>query len=396
MREVKFETMKNRFLICLLVVLLTCGAVSPVFAQTFNFKSTAQVLMDVNSRQILYENNAHEKLYPASVTKIMTMLLAMEALAEGKVTLQDMIPVSEAAAAHGGSQIFLAPGDRVSFEDLMIGIGVGSANDGSWAMAEYLAGSVGAFVEQMNAKAEELGMNNTNFVNPHGLHDENHYTTAYDIALMSLELLRHPKIHEWLTIWMNQEFLKDKIKKSAGVYLSNSNRLIRYYDGADGLKTGFTSEAGNCVAATAKRGDTRLLAVIMQAPGRPALFDEARTLLDWGFANFQSVPIVKRGEVLGKVRVDKGKTTEVNLVAKEDLGLLLKKGQKSETVRELLLPAHVPAPLAATSEVGHLVVKSPEGEELGRVALVPAEDVQRANFVTFFRRFTNHWLRFGR
>lgn len=388
--------MKNRFLICLLVVLLTCGAVSPVFAQTFNFKSTAQVLMDVNSRQILYENNAHEKLYPASVTKIMTMLLAMEALAEGKVTLQDMIPVSEAAAAHGGSQIFLAPGDRVSFEDLMIGIGVGSANDGSWAMAEYLAGSVGAFVEQMNAKAEELGMNNTNFVNPHGLHDENHYTTAYDIALMSLELLRHPKIHEWLTIWMNQEFLKDKIKKSAGVYLSNSNRLIRYYDGADGLKTGFTSEAGNCVAATAKRGDTRLLAVIMQAPGRPALFDEARTLLDWGFANFQSVPIVKRGEVLGKVRVDKGKTTEVNLVAKEDLGLLLKKGQKSETVRELLLPAHVPAPLAATSEVGHLVVKSPEGEELGRVALVPAEDVQRANFVTFFRRFTNHWLRFGR
>lgn len=388
--------MKNRFLICLLVVLLACGAVSPVFAQTFNFKSTAQVLMDVNSRQILYENNAHEKLYPASVTKIMTMLLAMEALAEGKVTLQDMIPVSEAAAAHGGSQIFLAPGDRVSFEDLMIGIGVGSANDGSWAMAEYLAGSVGAFVEQMNAKAEELGMNNTNFVNPHGLHDENHYTTAYDIALMSLELLRHPKIHEWLTIWMNQEFLKDKIKKSAGVYLSNSNRLIRYYDGADGLKTGFTSEAGNCVAATAKRGDTRLLAVIMQAPGRPALFDEARTLLDWGFANFQSVPIVKRGEVLGKVRVDKGKTTEVNLVAKEDLGLLLKKGQKSETVRELLLPAHVPAPLAATSEVGHLVVKSPEGEELGRVALVPAEDVQRANFVTFFRRFTNHWLRFGR
>ncbi|MCR3922881.1 MAG: D-alanyl-D-alanine carboxypeptidase [Firmicutes bacterium] len=388
--------MKNKCLIALLVILLMLGVAMPALATDFEFQSGAQLLVDVHSRQVLYENNAHEKLYPASVTKVMTMVLAMEALESGKVTLADMIPVSEKAAAHGGSQIFLSPGDRISFEDLMIGIAVGSANDGAWAMAEFLAGSVETFAEQMNAKAQELGMENTNFVNPHGLHDENHYTTAYDIALMSMELLRYPKMHEWMTIWMDEEFLKGKIKKEEGVFLSNSNNLIRYYDGADGVKTGFTDEAGNCVSATAKRGETRLLAVIMKAQGRPILFDEARTLLDWGFANFQSVPIVKCGDVLGKVAVDKGQQLEVNVVAKEDFALLLAKGAGDDANRELVLPERVAAPLTTTVEVGHLIVKSAEGEELGRISLVPATDVARANLLTFFKRFTTQWLRFNR
>src|SRR5690554_757769 len=186
--------MNNKQILSLLAVLLLVTAAVPAYATDFEFESEAQLLMDVGSRQVLFEQNAHEQLYPASVTKIMTMVIAMEALEEGKDKLTDMIPVSEKAAAHGGSQIFLSPGDRISFEDLMIGIGVGSANDGAWAMAEYLAGSAEAFVDQMNAKAQELGMEKTHFVNPHGLHDENHYTTAYDIALMSLELMRYPKI----------------------------------------------------------------------------------------------------------------------------------------------------------------------------------------------------------
>ena len=201
----------------------------------------------------------------------------------------------------------------------MICIGVGSANDGSWAMAEFLAGTADAFVERMNEKAKALGMANTHFVNPHGLHDANHYTSAHDIALMSVELMRYPKIHEWLTIWMDEEFLKDKIAKSEGVYLSNANRIVRYYDGGDGVKTGFTSEAGNCVSATALRGETRMLAVILGAPGRTALFDEARTLLDWGFANYLSVPVAKKGDVLGAIKVDKGVVSEIDVVAKEDL-----------------------------------------------------------------------------
>jgi D-alanyl-D-alanine carboxypeptidase (penicillin-binding protein 5/6) len=388
------DVRNKRFLAMLLTALLLLSVI-PVNAQEFSFQSKATLLMDTGSRQVLYESNAHEQLYPASVTKIMTMVLAMEALDQGKVTLTEMIAVSERASGHGGSQIFLAPGDRISFEDLMIGIGVGSANDGAIAMAEFLSGSVETFVDQMNEKAAALGMVNTNFVNPHGLHDENHYTTAYDIALMSLELMRYPKIHEWLTIWMDEEFLKDKIKKSEGVYLSNANRLVRYYDGADGLKTGFTNEAGNCVSATAIRGDTRLLAVVLGAPGRPALFDEVRELLDWGFANFRSVPIVKKGDVLGTVLVDKGMLETVNLVAAQDLSLLLKKGTKDDIEQEVIMPDRAAAPLSVDDEIGELVVTSPDGEELGRVALIVAEDVPRANLLDFFRRFTQTWLRFG-
>lgn len=388
---------KNRVLSLSLSILLLLSLAFPAAAQPeFDFQSGAMLLMDTGSRQILYEENIHEKMYPASVTKIMTMLLAMEALQEGRVTLQDMIPVSERAASMGGSQIFLSAGDRISFEDLMIGIGVGSANDGAVAMAEFLAGTVETFADEMNEKAVSLGMQNTHFVNPHGLHDENHYTTAYDIALMSLELLRYPKIHEWLTIWMDEEFLKDKIKKSEGIFLSNSNRIVRYYDGGDGLKTGFTQEAGNCVSATAKRGETRLLAVVMFAPGRTVLFDEARKLLDWGFANFRSLPVVKKGDVLGSVRVDKGELENVTLIAAEDLSLLLKKGESQEVKQELSLPDRIAAPLSAASEVGFLVVNSSEGEELGRVGIVPAVDVPKAKMMTFFKRLTAFWLRFGR
>jgi D-alanyl-D-alanine carboxypeptidase (penicillin-binding protein 5/6) len=386
---------KNKLFILLLAFLILLFGVSAAAAQEFEFQSEAQLLIDTGSRQILYENNAHEKLYPASVTKIMTMLLAMEALEEGKVKLDDYIPISEEAAGHGGSQIFLSPGDRITFEDLMIGIGVGSANDGSWAMAEFLAGSVEAFADQMNEKAKELGMENTNFVNPHGLHDENHYTTAYDISLMSLELLRYPKIHEWITIWMDEEFLKGKIKKEEGVYLSNSNRLVRYYDGGDGLKTGFTSEAGNCISATANRNGTRFLAVIMKAPGLKVLFNEARTLLDYGFANWQSIPVAKKGDVLGTIKVDKGELTEVDAVAKEDYAILVKKGLKGEVEHEVILPERLPAPLPANFEVGQLVVKSADGEKLGQVSLIPAAEVPRANLLTFFNRFITRWLTFG-
>lgn len=386
---------KNRILIVVLSFLMVLCSVSAVAAQEFDFQSKAQLLMDVGSKQILYENNIHEKLYPASVTKIMTMLLAMEAYDQGKVKLDDLIPISEKAASHGGSQIFLSPGDRISFEDMMIGIGVGSANDGSWAMAEFLAGSAEAFVQQMNEKAQELGMTNTHFVNPHGLHDDNHYTTAYDISLMSLELLRYPKIHEWITIWMDEEFLKGKIKKEEGVYLSNSNRIVRYYQGGDGLKTGFTSQAGNCVSATAEREGSRFLAIILGAPGRPALFDEARTLLDYGFANWRSLPVAEKGKIIASVKVDKGSVEEVDVMTRDDFSLLLKKGQQKEVVHEIILPERLPAPLRTTDDVGTLVVKSAEGEELGRVALVPAADVQRATLVTFFRRFMNYWLRFG-
>jgi len=390
------KMMRKKMLLSVLSFLIVLSAASHTVAQDFNFNSKAQLLMDTSSGKILYEQNIHEKLYPASVTKVMTMLLAMEVLTEGKVKLDDLIPVSEKAAGLGGSQLFLAPGDRVSFEEMMIGIGAGSANDASLAMAEFLAGSAEVFVAQMNEKARELGMANTNFANPHGLHDENHYTTAFDIALMSLELLRYPKIHEWISIWYDEQFLQGKIKKSEGVYLSNSNQIIRFYEGGDGLKTGFTREAGNCVSATATREGTRFLAVILGAPGRPALFSEARTLLDYGFANWRSLPVAEKGQVLGRVKVDKGSVEEVEFVAKGNFSLLVRKGMKDKVIHEIIIPERLTAPLETTTQIGTLLVKSADGEELGRVALVPVADVQRANIVTFLRRFVGHWLRFGR
>lgn len=399
--------MRRKVSSCLLATLLLMALVSPVClraethrpapaAPEFSFQAKAALLMDVGSRQMLYAENIHERVYPASVTKIMTMLLAMEALAMGKVSLQDTVTVSEEAAGLGGSQLFLAPGDRVLLRDLLIGVGVGSANDGAVALAEHLAGTVEAFVMEMNAKADALGMKNSHFVNPHGLHDENHYTTAYDITLMSLELLRHPQIHEWLTIWMDEQFLKGKIRKEEGIFLSNPNRLIRSYQGADGLKTGFTAQAGNCVAATAKRGKTRLLAVVMGAPGRPVLFDQTRKLLDYGFANYTSVPIAQKGEVLASVLVDKGQAEKVDLVAAEDLALLFKKGPQVDFSRELSLPRRLAAPFVTGDEVGFLLVRAKDGTELGRVALVPDQDVARATYLDFLRRFVYRWLRFGR
>ena len=321
-------------------------------------------------------------MYPASITKIMTMLLAMEALESGKVTLDEMIPISEQAEPW---RLTISSPGSCFFTDLMIGNRSVRANDGAWA-GGILAGSVDAFVEQMNAKAQELGMKNTHFVNPHGLHDENHYTTAYDVALMSRELTKYPQIHEWATIWMDEEFLKGKIKKAEGVYLSNSNNLVRYYDGCTGLKTGFTNEAGNCVAATARREETHLLAVIMKAPGRPVLFNEARELLNWGFANYQSVPIIEGGAVVGKLPVDKGQLTMVEVVAAEDLALLLPKGSGDDYERLVELPERLPAPLTPQKAVGKLIIKSADGEELGSVSLVPKAEVARATFSFFSRR----------
>ncbi len=399
--------MRKKLSCCLLTALMLTAMVTPAglraeaqgraaVAPEFAFQAKAALLMDTGSRRLLYAENIQERVYPASITKIMTMLLAMEALAEGKVSLQEMVNVSEEAAGLGGSQLFLAPGDRVSVRDLLIGVGVGSANDAAVALAEHLSGTVEAFVAEMNRKAAALGMKNSHFVNPHGLHDENHYTTAHDIALMSLELLRHPQIHEWLTVWMDAEFLKGIIRKEGGVFLSNPNRLIRYYQGADGLKTGYTAQAGNSVAATARRGDTRLLAVVMGAPGRPALFDQARKLLDYGFANYVSLPVVRRGEAVASLAVDKGRVERVDLVAADDLSLLLRKGEKAAFERKITAPERLPAPLYAGREVGFLVAEGKDDSELGRVALVPSREVARAGYLDFLRRFLERWIRFGR
>ncbi|MGM9534025.1 MAG: D-alanyl-D-alanine carboxypeptidase family protein, partial [Intestinibacter sp.] len=255
----------KRFISVFLAIMFIIGQSTFVFADkntsnNINIGSKSAVLMDVSSGQVLYEKNCHEKLPPASVTKVMTMLLICEALESGKIKINDEVTISENAASMGGSQIFLEPGEVQTVDTLLKGIAVASANDACVAMAEYIGGSVEEFVDMMNKKAKELKMNDTNFVNTNGLPVENHYTSAYDIGIMSRELLKHELIEKYLTTWMDNVVVG---KKKATIGLANTNKLIKHYNGATGVKTGFTGEAKFCVSASAKRGKTHLIAVIL-------------------------------------------------------------------------------------------------------------------------------------
>ncbi|MGI6098004.1 MAG: D-alanyl-D-alanine carboxypeptidase family protein [Dethiobacteria bacterium] len=382
------------FLIFIWLLLLLLSESSSVFAQDFALKAEAALLMDTASGTILFEKNMHEPLYPASITKLMTVLLALEDIENGKVSLKDRVVVSEKAAEMGGSQIFLSAGDELELEDLIIGMLVGSGNDAAYATAEYLSGSLEAFVERMNERARELGMKNTSFRNPHGLHDEEHYMSAYDISILAREILKYPRVHEWATIWADEHFLQGQIR-AGEVYLSNTNRLVRYYQGCDGLKTGFTSEAGNSICATAKRGDTRFLAIILGAPSSDIRYEEARMLLDYAFANYQSVPVVGAGEEIAVLPVEKGKSTAVDVVTSVHLSLLLDKGATTQIEKEIELPEKLLAPVGEGEPLGRLIVKQ-QGTELAEVDLIAAEGVPRASLKDILQRILSLWLRFGR
>ena len=330
------------------------------------------VLMDVETGTVLYEKNAHEKLSPASVTKVMTMLLIMEAIDSGKIGWDDMVTASEEAAAKGGSQVYLKVGETMSVRDMVKSIAVSSANDCACAMAEHLAGSESGFVEQMNAKAKELGMNDTNFVNCTGLDDgeaaENHKTSAYDIALMSRELLKnHPKIKEFTTIWM------DTIRNGE-FGLSNTNKLVRFYSGCTGLKTGFTSGAGYCLSASAKREGMELIAVVMGCETSKERNAACKQLLDYGFANFAYIaPALPEGAV---VPVTLGRADSVSAIVSGDTGLLIDKAQKNAVTTEITLEEFLPAPVSQGQRLGTVTVKAGE-QILAEVPLVAAESVER-------------------
>ena len=324
----KILYLKNTLFLALMLAIIALPFTNIAGAQEFALQAKAALLMENSTGEIIFAQNEHEKVFPASVTKIMTILLALEALERGDIALQDQVPITEKAAQFGGSTIFLSAEDVVDVESLLIGISVGSGNDAAVAIAEYLAGSVESFVEQMNRRAAELGMKNTHFVNPTGLHDENHYTTAYDTALMARELLTYPLFFQWSTIWMDENFLEGKIK-SGKVYLSNTNRLVRYYQGCDGVKTGYTNESLHSIVATAKRNETRFLAIVFNAPTSDIRYLEARQLLDYGFANFTSVQLAGKNEKIKTLPVDKGNLQEVDIITAESVSLLVNKGEES-------------------------------------------------------------------
>lgn len=349
-----------------------------------NIPAKSAVLMEASTGKVLYELNSHERLAPASITKIMTMLLIIEAIDSGKISFEDTVTCSEYAASMGGSQIWLEPGEQMSVHDMLRAIAVASANDASVAMAEFIAGSNEAFVSAMNEKAKQLGMKDTNFVNCNGLDAENHYTSAYDIALMSRELLKHPKIHDYLTIWMDS--LRD------GEFgLVNTNKLIRFYQGANGIKTGSTSIAKFCLSASAKRDDMQLIAVVMAAESSQERFSAASKLLDYGFANYSIVNPIKKGEVVGSLEVSKGMERKVNAVTADNPSLLVKKGQEEKIEENIQFSGKLLAPVDKSQKIGEITYLL-DGQEVGKVDLIAETAIEKISMNKVFVRLIEHWL----
>ena len=351
----------------------------PVQAAELKVAGKSAALMDVATGTVLYEANSHERLAPASVTKVMTMLLIMEAVDSGKIAMADTVTASETAAAKGGSQIYLKVGETMSVSDMLKSIAVSSANDCACAMAEHIAGSEEAFVAQMNQKAAELGMQDTHFVNCTGLDDgENaaeHRTSAYDIAIKSRELLKnHPDIKQFTTIWM------DTVRN--GTFgLSNTNKLVRFYQGATGLKTGYTSGAGYCLSATAQRDGMELIAVVMGADTSANRNAACKQLLDYGFANFAVItPELPEPEPVA-VKLGKQKTVEAVLGTRD--GMLVDKARKSAVAMELSLEDSVTAPVSRGQRLGTLTVKAGD-QILKEIPLVAAEGVARMSYGDLF------------
>ena len=349
---------------------------------SLNLSSEAAILMDAESGKILYEKNTQEQLPMASMTKIMSMLLIMENIEEGNLTYEDKVLISENASGMGGSQVFLQAGEEYTVSDLLKCIAVSSANDAVVAMAEKISGSVDAFVTLMNERAKELGLENTNFANPHGLDDENHHSTAYDMAVMARELLKHEDILKYTSIY------EDYLTKPDGsqVWLVNTNRLVRFYDGVDGLKTGYTTEAGYCLTATAKKSDLRLISVVMKSPSAEARSSDTSTLLSYGFNSFKNNIIYSKDKSLGTVRVEKGKIEEIEVYLKEDATEILSVTQKPSEYSFNIKVDKIEAPVKAGSIVGTAEIIDSDGNILDEVDIIVKEDIERAGFLDYLKQ----------
>lgn len=378
----------------LLALTLSISGIVPVFgeeAAQLSLESKSGILMDAATGTILYEKNSHEAMPPASVTKVMTMLLIYEAEEAGQFSWKDSVQVSEHAASMGGSQVFLEPGEIQTAADMTKCIAIASANDAAVAMAEFVAGSEEAFVERMNKRAKELGMQDTCFRNACGLDTDGHMTSAHDIAVMSRELMtRFPEIREYTTTW--QDRIVHKTRKGESEFgLTNTNKLIKWYEGATGLKTGSTGKALYCLSGTAERDGLHLIAVVMAAPDFKVRFQETMKLLDYGFANYSAQKGLPAEEKMAEIPITKGMADTVDAVVKEEISFLLKKdsGKEWETKVETL--PMVDAPVKKGEKVGE-VVYTISGKEVGRADLITAEDVEKADLGTMLERMLKIWF----
>ena len=352
---------------------------------SLNLESGAAILIEQTTGKVLYAHNIHEQLRPASVTKVMSLLLIMEALDSGKITLDTQIPCSENASSMGGSQIWLDTTETLTVHDMLKSICVVSANDCTVAMAEYLAGSEESFVQMMNTKAKQLGVNDTCFKNCHGIDEDGHVTSANDIALMSRELLlNHPDITKYTTIWM------DSIRDGKSE-LVNTNKLVRNYKGAAGLKTGSTSVALYNLSASATRDGLSLIGVIMKAPTTKIRFSEATKLLDYGFANYTSKSFGNKGDIIQQVDVNKGVVPQVSLALEEDASVLIKKGDNGNITQNTIINENIMAPIQAGDILGKIQYMSGDTVILER-NLVATEDVEKSTIWNITTKLYLKWF----
>lgn len=394
--------MKKNISVILLCVIILLNVLTPINVlanqgpnpddNPLQMESTSVVLMEGSTGQIIYEKNKDERLHPASITKIMTLLLIFEAIDEGKFLLTDEITVSEHAASLGGSQVYLEPGEVQTVETMIKCIAIASANDASVAMAERVAGTEEEFIRRMNERAKELGMNNTNFVNSYGLDADDHYSSAYDVALMSQELItKYPEISDYSTVWMDTIIHKTR-KGESEFGLSNTNRLVRFYDGITGLKTGSTGLAKYCLSATANREGMDLIAVVMAAPSTKIRFNEASKLLDYGFANCTLYKDDNADLEILPIPIKKGvKNSLIYKVNDEFSYLCMRDTNPDDITKEVKLIEEVEAPISENDKVGEIVY-SLNNKNIGTVDLVAGETVDKARYIDYLNQVFHKFI----
>lgn len=340
------------------------------------------ILIDASTGQVLFEKNSHEKLAPASMTKIMSMLVIVESIEKGIIHWDDMVTASSNASGMGGSQILLETGEQMKVEDMFKGVAVASGNDAVVALAEAVAGTTDEFVKMMNQKVKELGLKDTNFKNPHGLDEANHYSSAYDMAMIARELVKYEKVLTFTSIY--EDYLRKGTSKE--FWLVNTNKLVRFYNGVDGLKTGYTKEAGYCLTATAKKNDLRLISVVMGEETNGLRSSETSSILDYGFAQYKSTELVKKGDVVAEVEVEKAKKQTVSVITKENASILMKKTEKMGEITYEPQIDKIKAPVKVGDKVGILNVKE-DGKLVKQVELTVKEDIKEANILELYIRY---------
>ncbi|WP_426980228.1 D-alanyl-D-alanine carboxypeptidase family protein [Bacillus pseudomycoides] len=345
-------------------------------------EASSAIVIEQDTGKVLFEKSPNEKLPPASMTKIMTMLLIMEQVEKGKLKLEDKVRASEHAASMGGSQIFLEPGEEMTVNEMLKGIAIASGNDASVAVAEHIAGSEEGFVNMMNKKAKDLGLKNTHFQNPTGLPAKDHYSTAYDMSIMAKELMKYPLIRKYTGKY--EDYLRENTEKK--FWLVNTNKLVRFYPGVDGVKTGFTTEAKYCLTASAEKNGMRVISVVMGAPTSKERNNQVTKLLDYAFGQYTTKKLYKRGEKIQTVKVGKGKKEKVDLISSDNVSLLMKKGENMDKVKqEVIAEKKVKAPIKKGDALGTLVIKK-DKDVLLKQTIVAKEDVAAASWWELFKR----------